>query len=423
MLLCAALHAENWPQWRGPAFNGTSPETGLPSSFSKTDNIAWTVPLSGSSAATPIVWEDSVFVCTHDKRTQDLQAICVNRKDGTIRWTKKVAIGASKASQTGKNTHASPSPVTDGKTVWFTFGSGDIVAYDFSGTELWAKSLVKEYGALTYMHGFSSSPLLYEGKLYIPLLRREHAVDTAGARADKAYESFFICLDGATGKEIWKQTRVGGAKDGGKEGYTTPIPFNNNGKTELVLTGADALTSHDPSTGSEIWRWLGFVNPGDSRTCCSAVIGDGLIYVGASQRNPTLAIKPGGSGLLPAENKVWSYAEFPANVGSPLLYQGSLYLIDVKKKMLSCLDPKTGARKWVGSLGVTAEFTASPTAADGKIYCMSEASDVIVVSPGPEFKILNTVHFEDAGVANASISFAHKQIFIRTGEKLYCVGK
>jgi len=254
-------------------------------------------------------------------------------------------------------------------------------------------------------------------------LRREHAVDNPGARADKPYESFFICLDGETGKEIWKQVRVGGAKDGGKEGYTTPIPFVNNGKTELVLTGADALTSHDPSTGSEIWRWVGFQNPGDSRTCCSAVIGEGLIYVGASQRNPTLAIKPGGSGLLPKENLAWSYAEFPANVGSPLLYQGSLYVVDVKKKMVSCLNAKTGERKWVGNLGVTAEFTASPTAADGKIYCISEAADVVVLSAGPEFKILNTVAFDDGGVSNASISIAHKQLFIRTGSALYCVGK
>lgn len=415
VLLAVTVRAENWPQWRGPLFNGSTTETGLPTTFSKTENVKWVVPLKGSSAATPIVWDDRVFVCTHDDRTKELQGVCISIKSGSILWQKGAGTMTAKASGTGKNTFASPSPITDGKHVWFTFGNGEIVCFDMDGKEIWTKSLTKEYGPLAYLHGYSSTPLLLDGKLYVEILRRDHPID-ANSRVDKPYDSFFLCFDADSGKELFKQIRVGVAKDGAKEAYTTPVPYQNNGKMEILINGADCLTAHDASTGSEVWRWAGFINPGDNRHCSSPLVAGKMICLGGSQPNPAFGVQYG------ADKAAWKYAEQPTNVGTPLFYKDLLYMINHKKKILSCMKPETGEVVWTGNLGVTSEFTSSATAADGRIYCISEASDVIVVEAGPAFKILNTVHFEDAGVSNASISIAQKHIFIRTGQNLYCIG-
>ena len=422
LMTVTAAHAENWAQWRGPAFNGSSPETGLPSTFSKTEKMAWVCPLPGEGAGTPIVWGERVFVTAHDSKSKELQAICVNRKDGKILWTKSVGAALQKSSPTGKNTHASPSPVTDGEHVWFTFGTGDVVAFDMEGNESWKLNLGKEYGPLAYLHGYSCTPLLLDKKLFISLFRRTHPIDPATPLPEKPYESYLICLDALTGKQLWRQVRAGPGKDGANEAYTTPIPYTHDGKTEILALGANALTAHDPAAGTELWRWQHFINAADSRTCSSPVVCNGVICIGESQRNCTIGVRPGTQGEAPAEYLLWKYEEFPANVPSPLLYNGLLYLLDHQKKMLSCLKPETGEKLWAKSLGITAEFAASPTGADGKIYCISEAGDVVVVGLEPEFKILNTVQLEEGGITTASISVAYKHLFIRTAKNLYCVG-
>jgi len=422
LLFTCAVQAENWAQWRGPAFNGASTETGLPTTFSKTENMKWSIPLSGGSAATPIIWEDHIFVTANDKRTGELQAVCINRKDGKVLWQKGIGQGSvNSASPTGKNTYAAPSAVTDGKLVWFTFGNGDLGCFDFTGKQIWAKSLSKEYGQLTYMHGFSSSPLLYDGKLIFPVLRRDRAEgkNAAAGAADAVLDSFLLCLDGATGKELWKQLRKPGGKNGAQEGYTSPVPFAGSHK-EIVLTGADAVTGHDPATGSELWRWTGFVNPGDSRTVSSALVLEDRVVAGGSQPNPTVCIKLGGKG---PDDLLWKYAESPNNVSTPLAYNGLVYLADHKKRAVSCINPKTGEKKGLSILDTKDELHGSPTGADGKVYVMDCASKVFVFEAGPELKLLHKVDLEDGRFSSASIAVAQKQLFVRTATALYCFGK
>src|SRR3954468_13317935 len=136
-LAAASLaHAENWPQWRGPAFNGTSPETGLPATWTK-ESARWATPLPGPSGATPAVWGDSIFVTSPDKE-KNLVLFCIDRKDGAVRWQKQLATGDINK---GKGNMASPSPITDGKTVWALFGTGDLAALDFKGNILWQRHL------------------------------------------------------------------------------------------------------------------------------------------------------------------------------------------------------------------------------------------------------------------------------------------
>lgn len=422
MCVNCSLKAENWPQWRGPAFNGTSPETGLPEKITKSDAL-WATPLPGPSASTPVVWEDKVFLSTTDDKTKDLIAICVSRKDGKILWQKKISVWVPKASPTGKNTMASPSAVTDGKRVWFTFGTGDIVAFDCEGNQIWAKNLQKDYGQMSYMHGYSSTPLLYKDKLIIPVLQRDQLMAGKAPVAGSKLESFLLAVDLATGKEIWRKARVGAAKNGAQEGYTTPIPYETAERKEILLTGADTLSSHNPDTGEEIWRWSGLLNPSDSRTVVSAVVADSVVVTAGSQKMPVYAIKTGAKGEVKRDDIAWKVTEYTSNVSTPLYYGGLLYLLDGNKRYMTCVDPKSGEKKWQGPLNVTANFSASPTGADGKIYCLSEGGDVIVLAAGgSEMKVLSSAAFEEAG-CYSTISVAHGQLFVRTSQNLYCFGK
>jgi outer membrane protein assembly factor BamB len=151
---------------------------------------------------------------------------------------------------------ASPSPVTDGKAVYALFGTGDIAAYDFAGQELWKRNLGADYGKFAIMWIYGSSPLLFEGKLYVQVLQRNPAPDDypGMAGAGGARESYLLALDPATGKTLWKHVRPTDARMESMESYATPVPHVVGGKAQLLLVGGDVLSGHDPATGAELWR-------------------------------------------------------------------------------------------------------------------------------------------------------------------------
>ena len=152
------------------------------------------------------------------------------------------------------------------------------------------------------------------------------------------------------------------------------------------------------------------------------VVADGVILASAPKRDPVFAFKTGGKGDITASHLAWSFTENPTDWSTPLYYQGKVFILDGDKKVLTCLDPKTGAKKWQGSLGVRETFWSSPTAADGKIYCLGEGGTVVVLSAGDEFKVLSTIKMGEAP-AKSTIAVAGGQIFIRTAQNLYCIGK
>jgi len=163
VFVCLSAPAENWAQWRGPSFNGSTTEQNLPAQWSKTENVAWVAPLPGYSGATPIVWENSVFVSSPDEQ-KNLNLLCVDRTTGQVRWERKVATGDF---EKGRNNTASPSPVSDGKAVFILFATGDLAAFDFSGKEIWHRNVAADYGRFAINWIYGSSPLLYRGKLYV----------------------------------------------------------------------------------------------------------------------------------------------------------------------------------------------------------------------------------------------------------------
>jgi outer membrane protein assembly factor BamB len=406
-LLSLGADAANWPQWRGPFLNGSTTETNLPSAWSKTENVLWSTPLPGPGHATPIVWDDSVFVTSPDD-DKNLLLLCLDRMTGKIRWQRQVAVGDRTQ---GRNNMASPSPVTDGKTVWVMFGTGDLAAFDFSGRLLWARNLGKEYGNFSVLWLYGSSPMLYQNRLYIEVLHRNPA-------------SYILCLDPQTGTNIWRHIRLTDAISESQEAYSTPIPSETARGTEIVIAGGDYVTGHDARTGEEWWRGGGlrnFQHRGDSRLVPTPVVADGMVIVCGAKRNPVLAFHDGGQGDITTSGLAWTYKQYPTDCVTPLFYQDKLFELDGDRQMMVCLDPKTGHVEWQKPMGIREIFRASPTGADGKIYCLTENATAVVLSAA-DGSVLSTIKMEE-GMTHATIAAAQGCLFVRTASHLYCIKK
>ncbi len=404
---------ENWPQWRGPFLNGSTTEANLPETFSKTNNFLWSTPLPGQAHATPIIWNDSVFVNSPDA-DGNLVLLCLDRDSGKIRWQQQASTGNRAKT---RNNLASPSPITDGQTVWTIFGTGDMAAYDFSGKKLWERHLTKEFGPFSIQWLYGCTPLLYKNHLYVEVLRR-------GA------ESFILCLDPATGANDWKHARPTDAQAESQEAYSTPMPSECNGKAQIVVVGGNYLTGEDAATGEEIWRGGGIVNlrePSTSRLVPSPLVADGLIFICGPKRNPFLAYRQCGTGDISTSELAWSSKEFTTDCATPLYYNKQLYVLDGDKQTMFCVEPASGHVKWQQSLGVREIFRASPTGADGKLYCLSEFGTAVVMS-AEDGKVLCTTTLSegdlgDEGRTHATIAAAGGRLFVRTSAHLYCFGK
>jgi outer membrane protein assembly factor BamB len=421
--LALAAGAANWPQWRGPAFNGSSPETGLPSDFSKTKNVNWTAPMPGPSAATPVIWDNLVFVPSTDKNARALLAMCLDRESGKVRWQQQVNDGYARDE---RSTYASPSAVTDGKLAVFFYGNGDLAAFDVAGKKLWARNIQKDYGDFAFQWTFSASPTLYNGRLYLQVLQRNEPVHGKGKVGG---ESFLLALDPATGATLWRHVRPSDAVAESLEAFTTPIPLEWKGRTELLIAGGDCLTGHDPATGRELWRW-GTWNPNKIphwRLVPSPVAGGGVVLACAPKRDPIYAIKLGGSGVLNKSAVAWigdNRAGISADVPTPLFYDGDFFILADGHKMLSRVEPATGRIKWSLPTPGRSKFEASPTGADGKIYLMNFAGDVVIVDAAGG-RMLRHIPMGEPGddMTRSSISVSQGRLFIRTNSKLFCVGQ
>lgn len=427
-----AVLAADWPNWRGPDFNGSSPETGLPTQFSRTNNVKWAANLPGTSAATPIIWGDAVFVSSTDLKGRTLVALCLDRKTGKLRWKKEVGTGYRAGGEgnaiqlDARSTYSASSPVTDGKRVIFFFGNGDLAAFTMQGKELWFRNLQKDYGDFSFQWTFSSSPQLYGGRLYMQILQRNQAV---GNRGKNGSQSFLLALDPATGKEQWRHVRPSPAQMESLEAYSTPIPIEHNGRKELLIAGGDVVSGHDPATGRELWRW-GTWNPGHReawwRLVPSPVAGNGVVLVCAPKRAPVYATKLGGSGNLGTAGLVWQSedrSDVTSDVPTPLFYKGKFIVLSDVKKAISCVEPKTGKVLWNTPLPGNSMYWGSPTGADGKIYVINLRGEVSIIEAASG-KILNTIPMgEENADIRSTIAIAGGNLFIRTDTKLYCIGK
>ena len=410
-VLNSVTAAENWPQWRGPALNGVSGEKNLPVRWSKSDNIAWKVDLPAWSGSTPIVWGDRVFLnVAEDLRQRDgvnLFLWCIDRTNGAILWRRPIGGGNH---QERKQNMSSPSPVTDGAHVFVMTGTGILKSFDFDGREQWARDIQREYGRFGLNWGYGSSPLLAGDALYVQVL---HGMRTRDA-------SYLLRIDTTTGKTVWRVERPTPARFESPDAYTTPALLRYGGSTEIVVTGGDVVTGHDPATGRELWR-AGGLNPYDDsshRIVASPVV-HGELIVTPTRERPMLAFKAGGRGDVTRTHLLWSFANGP-DVPTPVTDGTYLYVIN-DRGIMWCLDAMSGREVYSRQRLPSATYSGSPVLADGKIYVTNEDGVTVVIKAGPAFEILAQNDLDDYTLSSPAISDG--QIFIRTAKYLFCVGR
>jgi outer membrane protein assembly factor BamB len=317
--------------------------------------------------------------------------------------------------QERKQNMSSPSPVTDGQRVWVMTGVGVLKAFDFGGKELWVRDLQKDYGPFGLNWGYASSPLLHEGALYVQVLH--------GMKTDDP--SYILKLDAATGRTVWKQERLTDAPRESPDAYTTPLLVTAGGRTDIVISGADVVTGHDPATGRELWR-ADVLNPRNDtayRIVASPLLAGGLIIV-PSRNNPLVAIRPGGMGDVSTSHVVWSFARGP-DVPTPVSDGKYLYVV-TEGGVVYCLDLQTGATVYGPARLPNDFYSASPILADGKIFVTGETTGVTTVfRAGPKFEILssNTFNDECRPYCLSSVAVSNGQLFIRTSAHLWVVGR
>jgi outer membrane protein assembly factor BamB len=400
---------ENWPAWRGPQANGVSGEKNVPLKWSTEENIAWKLAVPSRSGATPIIWGDHIFLNVATAMTTgELELWAVDRKQGQPMWKRPLGGGNN---QQRKQNMSTPSPVTDGTTVWVMTGTGILKAFDFKGNELWMRDVQKEYGRFGLNWGYASSPLLHQGALYIQVLH--------GMRTDDP--SYVMKVDGKSGKTIWKVERPTHAIQESPDSYTTPVLVNTGKTFEIAITGGDIVTGHDLQTGKELWRANG-LNPQNDpnyRIVASGIYASGLL-IAPTRNRPMLALRPGGSGDVTQSHKAWSFDLGP-DVPSPVS-DGKLLYVVRDNGVIHALDVKTGGVVWGPERLKTGAYSASPVLVDGKLYITSENEGLTsVISAGAKFELLAENPLDDYTLASPAIS--NSQIFIRTEKFLWAIGK
>lgn len=399
--------AENWPQWRGPRGDGTSLETGLPTAFSRDENIAWRVPLPGPAGATPVVWQDRIFLTSG--KGLDLLLMCYNT-DGKLLWQRLVSTG-DRPVRGDEGNSAAPSPATDGKHVWTFMADGVLACYDFDGQQVWKENLQDRYGKFDIQFGMTSTPVLDGDRLYMQLLHSSAAL--------------VLALDKATGKEIWKQNRPSDATAECEHSYASPILYRS-GKHEFLIThGCDYVVAHRLSDGKEIWR-CGGLNPKGRynptlRFVASPVAVPGLIVVPSAKNGPVLAISPTARGDITERplGHLWTRPQNTPDVPSPLVVGGLVYLCR-ENGVLICMDAKTGEELYQERTH-SQRHRASPVYADGKIYLTARDGVVTVVRAGRKFEVLASNDLGESISSSPAISGG--RIYLRTFESLYAIGR
>jgi outer membrane protein assembly factor BamB len=421
----------NWPQWRGPLGQGISLETGLPSKWSATENVAWKTPIPGRGHSSPIVWGNRVFLTTAVEgdvirpgstgvrhviegqdfvhpdgvgadRKQTLKVLALDADRGRILWERTAWEGAPYDTRHKRGSFASPTPVTDGKRLYAWFGSEGLFAYDFHGQLLWKADLG---GIATMGVGVGTSPVLYEDLVILQ------------CDEDNGEKSFITALDARTGKQVWRVPRKV------QVSWATPVIVRAQAGTkqrdELVTSGTEAVIAYDPATGTELWRSKGL----ESNAVPSPVAGRDVVVLSAGYpAKLAMAIKPGGTGDVSGSPRVlWTYAKGTAYVPSPILYGDYVYLM-TDRGLLTCLDAHTGEVKYEGARPpAAATFMASPVAFEGKILIFSEDGDTHVVKAGPQHEVLGTNSLGEPIQASPAIS--QGSLFIRGARHLYRIRK
>jgi len=423
LLASPASAADNWPSYRGPAGDGHSDSKSLVSEWSETENVRWKTPVHGKGWSSPVVWGDQVWMTTSEevKGTGKVDkkiagntpavkvervtffAVCVDRKTGKVLHDIKLAEETDPAFCHDFNSYASPTPVIEEGRVWCHFGRHGTWCLDTAtGKTLWQRSDLK----CDHFRGAGSSPIVWENLLVLVF--------------DGADQQFVVALDKATGSTAWKkdrETKYPHNSGDNKKAYGTPHVFIVNGKPELVCPSSEVTVAYDPKTGDELWRF-NHLKKGSMNVGARTIGGHGFLYLLSGYTPQLMALKQGGSGMLPKEAAAWSVDKGVPSRPSLLLVGDLLFMIS-DDGLMTCLDAKTGAVQW--SERQNGAYTASPIVANGLIYLANQTGKTIVVKASRKFEPVAVNELKDGCMASPAVS--GDAIVLRTKTHLYCIGK
>lgn len=427
-----AVHAQNWPQFRGPGATGVAEGPARPVKFdaSTSQNVRWKTPIPGLSHASPVVWGNKVFVVTavtsgkdetrfglygetspvKDDPKHTWKVLALDKSTGKVLWERIAYEGIPKVKRHPKSSHAASTPATDGKYLIVNFGSEGLYAYNLNGKLLWKKDLgVLDAGwfyDVDYQWEYGSSPIIYKKMVIV--------------QADIQKNSFIAAYDIKTGKELWKTAREE------LPSWGSPTVYEGKTRAELITVGPKAIRGYDPATGKELWH----LGPMSEITTPTPFVAHDLIFVtsGYAPIQPIYAIKPGGNGdlTLPkgkdsSDFIAWSKQRGGPYMPTPIVYGDLLYTCS-NQGVLTAYNATTGERVYQERLGGSgAAFTASPVASDGKIYLSSEDGDVFVVKAGPKYELLAKNPVGEVMMATPAISDG--LLIVRTVSNLYAFGE
>ena len=402
MVATAIVSAHDWPNWRGPTRDGVSVES-VPVTWNTETNVAWKLEMPEWSGSTPVIWGERIFLNVADG--ENLELWCLDREARPV-WKRFLSAGNHRER---KQNMSSPSPVTDGQHVWVMTGTGFLRAFDFDGQEIWTRSIQADYGPFGLNWGYASSPLLHDGALFVQVLH--------GMRTDEP--SYLLRVDAATGETVWRVERPTEAIRESPDSYTTPTLVDYDGAVEIVVTGGDAVTGHDPETGQELWRADG-LNParnGMYRLVASPLVTDDII-IAPTRVRPLLALRAGGRGDVLDSHVIWRADDGP-DVPTPVTDGTYLYIVN-DQGIVFVHDVKTGELVYGRQRLKPGTYSASPVIADGKIYVTNEGGLTSVFKAGPKFEVLSENPLNDYVLSSPAVS--EGQIFIRTSQYLYAIG-
>ncbi len=425
--------AGSWPSFRGPEASGIAEKQNLPDRWDvKTrENILWQTPIPGLAHSSPVVWGNRVFVtsavssdpkatfkpglygdgdASKDRSQHKWVIYAVDKTTGKIAWERVAHQGVPLEKRHIKSTYANSTPATDGRIVVAWFGSEGVHAYDVNGKFLWKVDLGRidlgAYDIPTYEWGPASSPIIWK--------------DLVILQCDTQADSFLLALDAATGKTVWKTDRDE------LPSWGTPTIANTSAGPVLVTNASKYIRGYDPRTGKELWR-LG----GSSKiTAPTPIYNEGLFVVasGRGPERPIFVVKPTARGdLTLAEGKtasdmiVWSRTGRGSYMPTPLAYNGILYVL-ANNGTFDAYNLKTGAELYRQRLPTTGSgFSASPVAADGKIYLSNEDGEMLVIAAGEKFNHLATNSMGELLMATPALSDG--VLYVRSAASLFAIGR
>lgn len=434
LLASVAAHAQNWPQYRGPAASGLDASVALPTAWNVEtgENIRWQTPIPGLSHASPVVWGERVYVATavnsagrsdlkvglygnidaaKDDAPHQWRLLALDKATGKILWNVVGHESAPKVARHTKATHCNSTPATDGARIVTIFGSEGLFCFDAKdGKLLWKKDLGPMDSGYFQMPasqwGFASSPIIHEGKVIV--------------LCDVQKGSFLAAYDLADGREVWRTARSDVPT------WSTPAIVTAAGRTQIAVNGWHHTGGYDFATGTELWKLDG----GGDIPVPTPLSRDGLIYFTSAHGRsaPMRAIRADASGDITPDNVDWKHPSIAWNhdrrgnyMQTPILVGPHLYGCR-DNALLTCFDAQTGDVRYSERLTPTTTegFTSSPVSDGRHLYFTSEIGNVYLVPVGDKFSIAAKNSLGETCLSTPAVSGG--ALFFRTRDKLIAVG-